>query len=79
MEELMKEWLERYRPVRQLTFRSARITKDKAGALPLDVYAVQPTGNESEERLSFLEEIDIILSRCSRITKRYKLMNMRRF
>ena len=75
----MKEWLERYRPVRQLTFRSARITKDKAGALPLDVYAVQPTGNESEERLSFLEEIDIILSRCSRITKRYKLMNMRRF
>ena len=75
----MKEWLERYRPVRQLTFRSARITKDKAGALPLAVYAVQPTGNESEERLSFLEEIDIILSRCSRIPKRYKLMNMRTF
>ena len=57
----MKEWLESYRPVRQRTVRS-ETTKDKAGALPPAVYAVQPTANESEERLRFSEEIDIIRS-----------------
>ena len=37
-------------------------TKDKAGALPPAVYAFQPSGNESDERLRFPEEIDIIRS-----------------
>ncbi|KAK2552702.1 hypothetical protein P5673_026100, partial [Acropora cervicornis] len=37
-EEIMKEWLENYRPVRQRTVRSER-TKDKAGALPPAAYA----------------------------------------
>ena len=50
MEEQIKEWLESYRPVRQRTVRS-ETTKDKDGALPPAVYAVQPTGNESDERL----------------------------
>lgn len=59
MEEQIKEWLESYRPVRQRTVRS-ETTKDKAGALPPAVYAVQPTGNESDERLRFPEEIGII-------------------
>ena len=61
MEEQIKEWLESYRPVRQRTVRS-ETTKDKAGALPPVVYAVQPTRNESVERLQFPEEIDIIRS-----------------
>ena len=61
MEEQIKEWLESYRPVRQRNVRS-ETTKDKAGALPPAVYAVQPTGNESDERLRFPEEIDIIRS-----------------
>lgn len=55
--ELMKEWLESYRPVHQRKVRS-ETTKDKAGALPPAVYAVQPTANESEERLRFPEEIE---------------------
>jgi len=59
MEEQIKEWLESYRLVRQRTVRS-ETTKDKAGALAPAVYAVQPTGNESDER--FPEEIDIIRS-----------------
>ena len=37
-EEIMKEWLENYRPVRQRTVRS-ETTKDKAGALPPAAYA----------------------------------------
>ena len=37
-EEIMKEWLENYRPVRQRTVRS-ETTKDKAGALPPATYA----------------------------------------
>ena len=61
MEEQIKEWLESYRPVRQRTVKS-ETTKDKAGALPPAVYAVQPTGNESDERLRSPEEIDIIRS-----------------
>ena len=61
MEEHMKEWLESYRPVRQRTVRS-ETTKDEAGALPPAVCAVQPIANESEERLRFPEEIDIIRS-----------------
>ncbi|CAB4030547.1 Hypothetical predicted protein, partial [Paramuricea clavata] len=36
-EEIMKDWLESYRPVRQRTVRS-ETTKDKAGALPPAVY-----------------------------------------
>ena len=84
----MKEWLESYRPVRQRTVRS-ETTKDKAGALPPAVYAVQPTANESEERLRFPDSLRFIqlsvynlwtmgmFLRCSRITERYKLMNMR--
>ena len=59
MGEQKKEWLERYRPVRHRTGRS-KTTKDKAGAR--DVFAIQRTGNESEERLPFPEEIDIIRS-----------------
>ena len=39
-----------------------RQQKIKAGALLPAVYAVQPTGNESDERLRFPEEIDIIRS-----------------
>ena len=53
----MKEWLESYRPVHERKVRS-ETTKDKAGALPPAVYAVQPTANESEERLRFPEEIE---------------------
>ena len=34
----MKDWLEKYRPVRQRTVRS-ETTKDKAGALPPAVYS----------------------------------------
>ena len=49
-------WLERYRPVRQRTVRS------ETTSFPPAVYAVQPTGNESEGRLPFPEEIDIIRS-----------------
>lgn len=37
-QQLMREWLEPYRPVRQRTVRS-ETTKDKAGALPPGVYA----------------------------------------
>ena len=37
-EEIMKEWLENYRLVRQRTVRS-ETTKDKAGALPPAAYA----------------------------------------
>ena len=37
-EEITKEWLENYRPVRQRTVRS-ETTKDKAGALPPAAYA----------------------------------------
>ena len=37
-EEIMKEWLENYRPVRQRTVGS-ETTKDKAGALPPAAYA----------------------------------------
>ena len=55
----MTEWLERYRPVRKRTIRN-ETTKDKAEALLPAAYAVQPTGNESEGRLPFSEEIDII-------------------
>lgn len=40
-EEVMKEWFENYRPVRQRTVRS-ETTKDKAGALPLAACA-KPT------------------------------------
>ena len=36
----MKEWLEKYRPVRQRTVRS-ETTKDKAGTFPPAVYAKQ--------------------------------------
>ena len=61
MEEQMKEWLESYRPVRQRTVRS-ETTKDKAEGLPPADFAVQPTANESEERLRLPEEIDIIRS-----------------
>ena len=61
MKEQMKEWLESYRLVRQWTVRS-KTTNDKAGALPPAVYAVQPTGKKSEERLPFPGEIDIIRS-----------------
>ena len=61
MEEQMKEWLDSYRSVRHRTARS-ETTKDKAGGLPPAVYAVQPTANESEERLRFPVEIDIIRS-----------------
>ena len=57
MEEQMKEWLDSYRSVRHRTARS-ETTKDKAGGLPPAVYAVQPTANESEERLRFPEEIE---------------------
>ena len=58
MEEQIKEWLESYRPVRQRTVRS-ETTKDKAGALPPAVFAVQPTGKGSDERLRFpAEEIE---------------------
>ena len=45
--------------MRQQTVKS-ETTKDKAGALPPAVYAVQPTGIDSEERLPFPEQIDII-------------------
>ena len=55
MEEQIKEWLESHRPVRQRTVRS-ETTKDKAGALPPAVFAVQTTGNESDERLRFPPE-----------------------
>ena len=34
----MKEWVEKYRPVRQRTVRG-ETTKDKAGALPQAVYS----------------------------------------
>ena len=61
MEDQMKEWLDSYRSVRQRTARS-ETTKYKAGGLPPAVYAVQPTVNESEERLRFPEEIDIMRS-----------------
>ena len=37
-EEIMKEWLENYRPIRQRTVRS-ETAKDKAGALPPAAYA----------------------------------------
>ena len=37
-EQTMKDWLEKYRPVRQRTVRS-ETTKDKAGALPPAVYS----------------------------------------
>ena len=50
----MKEWLENYRPLCQRTVRSET-------TLPA-VYAVQPTGNESQERLPFPEEVYIIRS-----------------
>jgi len=40
MEEEMKEWLERYRPVRQRTARSPQTTNDETGALPPAVYPV---------------------------------------
>ena len=66
--------------------RRIKIRKFMISCLPPTVYAVQPTGNESAERLPFPKEIDIIRSanslpqpvvsmRCSRITERYKLMN----
>ena len=61
MEEQMKEWLESYRPVRQRTVRS-ETTKDEARALSPAVCTVQPIANESEERLRFPEETDIIRS-----------------
>ena len=89
MEEQMKEWLESYRPVRQRTVRS-ETTKDKAGALPPAVYAIQPTAIESEEglrldRIPYHIQLSVynlwtmgMFLRCSRITERYKLMNMRR-
>ena len=64
MEEQMKEWLESYRPLRQRTVRS-KTTKDKAGALLHAVYAVQPTGKESEEKLPFPGKMDIIRSTLS--------------
>ena len=62
----MKEWLESYRPVSQRTLRS-KTTKDKAGALPPAVYAVQTTDKESDEKLPFPGEIDIIRSTLSEI------------
>ena len=37
-DQTMKDWLEKYRPVRQRTVRS-ETTKDKAGALPPAVYS----------------------------------------
>ena len=61
----MKKWLESYRPVSQRTLRS-KTTKDKAGALPPAVYTIQPTGKESDERLPFPGEIDIIRSTLSK-------------
>ena len=73
IEEQMKEWLESYRPVRQRTVRS-ETTKDKAGALPPAVYAVQPTAKQSS--VYNLWKVGMFL-RCSRITERYRLMNMR--
>ena len=41
-EQTMKDWLEKYRPVRQRTARS-ETTKDKAGALPPAAYKKQMT------------------------------------
>ena len=61
LEEQKKEWLETNRPVCHRTVRS-ETTKDKGGALPPAVFAIQPTGNESEEKLPFPEEINIIKS-----------------
>ena len=51
MEGQIKEWLKRVtdHAIRQRTVRN-ETTKDKAGALPLAVYAVHRTDNESEER-----------------------------
>ena len=60
MEEEMKEWLERYRPVRQRTARRQQMMKQ--GPCRLLSTLFQPTGNESEEELPFPEEIDIIRS-----------------
>ena len=50
--------------VQTSTHRTVRseTTKDKGGALPPAVFAIQPTRNESEKRLPFPEEIDIIRS-----------------
>ena len=45
--EIMKEWAEHYRPVRQRTVLS-ETTKDKAGALPPAVYEKAKTGTWSE-------------------------------
>ena len=66
-------------------------TKDKAGALPPAVYAVQPSGIASDQRKSILlhriphhNQLSVynlwsmgMFLRCSRITERYKLMNVR--
>ena len=41
IEVAMKEWVDKYRPVRQRTVRSGT-TRDKAGALPPAVYYTQP-------------------------------------
>ena len=59
MEGQIKEWLENYRPVRQRTVRG-ETTKDKGGALPPAVYVVHHTVNESEERLRFPEENNVL-------------------
>ena len=41
-QQLTRDWLEPYRPVRQCTVRS-ETTKDKAGALPPNVYVNAPS------------------------------------
>ena len=47
VEEVMKDWMESYRPVRQRTVRS-ETTKDKAGALPPAVYRKSTEGHDTQ-------------------------------
>ena len=65
-QQLMRDWLEPYRPVRQRTVRS-ETTKDKAGALPPNVYVNAPTAfqtvnfdtNADSERSEEADLVDI--------------------
>ena len=61
-DQTMKDWLEKYRPVRPRTVRS-ETTKDNAGALPPAVYPadqVEQTPTASSEMRSVVSDVSVL-------------------
>ncbi len=80
MEEVMKDWVESYRPVRQRTVRS-ETTKDKAGVLPPAVCRKSPEVHDPQSSniqfrtdqpsITFVDEatVDVIVAELTSLTE----------